>query len=170
MPKYIITDPRYILSNEVWSDIWNQCAGLPDKEYSKKFRSLISKALNTLAGTKNAVACKTGFGDWDNQIYGCEDKIIERFFTADSGMVCVVKYNKAIKNALIARGNGKFISEGRIALLKTEGKVNVEMDTDDEEWTVVYINDEVDYFNSSLPPEEKDYDDYDEDDEEEDED
>lgn len=180
MTEYIITDPVYILSDEVWRDICDQCSGLPDKKYTEKFNSLTTKALNKLAGTRNAVACHTGFGDWDNQMYGSDESaIIERFFTADSGMVCVVRYTKKIKDALTMNGNDKLISKGGIAVIETVGKVTIEMDTSNEEWTVVHIDDEEDCFSSheifdeDYEDDDEDYDDdeddYDEDDEDEDE-
>lgn len=178
MTQYIITDPVYILSDKVWRDICDQCSGLPDKKYTKKFNSLTTKALNKLAGTRNAVACHTGFGDWDNQIYGSNERaIIKRFFTADSGMVCVVRYTKKIEDALTMNGNDKLISKGGIAVIETVGKVTIEMDTSNEDWTVVYVDDEYDCFGSHEIFEEdyeeeddEDYEEEDEDDDDEDED
>lgn len=151
MTKYIITDPCYVLSDEVWSDICGQCES--DDFYNGKFDTLCTEALNKLAGTTNAVACGTGWGDWDNRIHcSDDDKIIEADFFADAGMVCVVEYNEAIQNALVAKGNTILISKGGIALIETEGEVTIEMDTSNAEWTVVNIEDATDGFNSMLPP------------------
>lgn len=79
-------------------------------------------------------------------------------------MVCVVEYNEAIQNVF---KNG-IISGGGVALIETEGEVIIEMDTSHEDWTIVYIEDDEDEFNSM--PFDEDYDeDEDEDDYEEDE-
>lgn len=167
MTKYIITDPCYILSD----DTWNECCKVfdtykNDEFMYQRFDEAVTKALNKLAGTKNAVACGTGIGDWSNSICcSNDDKVIESDFFADSGMVCVVEYNEAIQNAL---GNDELISRGGIALIETEGEVVIEMDTSNSEWTMVYIEDDEDEFNSM--PFDEDYDeDEDEDDYEEDE-
>ena len=162
MTKYIITDPCYILSNEVWDNICSQCEH--DDFSNGKFDTLCTEALNKLAGTTNAVACGTGFGDWSNSICcSNDDKVIESDFFADSGMVCVVEYNEAIQNAL---GNDELISKGGIALIETEGEVVIEMDTSNSEWTMVYIEDDEDEFNSMPFDEEDEEEDYDEEDEE----
>jgi hypothetical protein len=170
MTKYIITDPCYVLSDEVWDNICSQCE---DDDFSNgKFDTLCTEALNKLAGTTNAVACSTGIGDWTNCIQcSNDDKVIEEEFFADSGMVCVVEYNEAIQNVF---KNG-IISRGGVALIETEGEVIIEMDTSHEDWTIVYIEDDEDEFNS-MPydddydedEDEDDYDEEDEDDEDED--
>lgn len=167
MTKYIITDPCYILSDEVWNNICGQCEN--DDFSNGKFDTLCTDALNKLAGTTNAVACGTGWGDWENCMHSSnDDKIIETDFFADAGMVCVVEYNEAIQNALIAKGNDGLISKGGIALIETVGEVTIEMDTSNAEWTMVYIEDDEDDFNSMVPPfdEEDEEEDYDEDDDE----
>ena len=151
MTKYIITDPVYIIDHKVWMDICGQCEG--DDFDNSKFNNLCTEALNKLAGTKNAVACHTGYGDWNNCIHSSNDnKIIKADFFADSGTVCVVEYNEAIQNALITKCNDRLITEGGIALIETEGEVIVEMDTSDAEWTVVNIDDAKDSFTSMLSP------------------
>lgn len=161
MKKYIITDPCYVLSNDTWSDICNQCKD--DDFYNGTFDRLVSEALNKLAGTTNAVASATGFGDWSNCMHcSNDDKIIQSDFFADSGMVCVVEYNDKIKAALEANNNSRLIDEdvGGAALIDTEGEVEITMNHDDSNWTVVEIEDEVDAFNSLIA-------DYEEEDDEE---
>lgn len=151
MTKYIITDPCYILSDEVWNNICSQCEN--DDFSNGKFDTLCTEALNKLAGTTNAVACGTGWGDWSNRMHSSnDDKIIEADFFADAGMVCAVEYNEAIQNALIAKGNDGLISKGGIALIETKGEVIIEMDIRNSEWTVVNIEDDEDGFTSMVPP------------------
>lgn len=152
MTKYIITDPCYILPNTTWSDICDQCES--NDFYNGKFDRLCTEALNELAGTTNAVASTTGYGDWSNSMHcSNDDKIIQSDFFADSGMVCVVEYNDKIQQALKDNKNEKLVDEdkGGAALIETEGEVKITMDTRDSEWTVVEIEDEHDGFNSMLP-------------------
>lgn len=154
MTKYIITDPCYVLSDDTWSNICNQCKN--EDFYNGTFDRLASEALNKLAGTTNAVASATGFGDWDNCMHcSNEDKIIHTDFFADSGMVCVVEYNDAIQQALKDKDNIRLIEKGGIAVIETEGNVEITMNTEDPNWTVVEIEDDNDVFNSFLPYDEE---------------
>lgn len=154
MTKYIITDPCYVLSDDTWSNICNQCKN--EDFYNGTFDRLTSEALNKLAGTTNAVASATGFGDWDNCMHcSNEDKIIQTDFFADSGMVCVVEYNDAIQQALKDKDNVRLIEKGGIAVIETEGNVEITMNTEDPNWTVVEIEDDNDVFNSFLPCDEE---------------
>ena len=84
-----------------------------------------------------------------------DDKIIQSDFFADSGMVCVVEYTNDIKDRI----DTTLIERGGIALIETEGEVKIEMDTNDPNWTVVYIEDDVDSFSSCLPYDEEEDDD-----------
>ena len=152
MTKYIITDPCYILPDATWSDICSQCKN--EDFYNGTFDRLCTEALNKLAGTKNAVASATGYGDWSNCMHcSNDDKIIQSDFFADSGMVCVVEYNDKIQQALKDKQNEKLVDKdkGGAALIETEGEVKITMDTRDSQWTVVEIEDEHDGFNSMLP-------------------
>ena len=81
--KYVVTDPCYILNN----DTWDECCKFLD-DSPKAFNEAVSKALTDLTGFP-AFACDTGFGDWNNKIYG--SYIIHKEFCADSGMVCVCR-------------------------------------------------------------------------------
>ena len=49
--------------------------------------------LKDVSGDNLAVADKTGFGDWTNEIDEVE-------FGADSGMVCVVEYTRDLQKYL----------------------------------------------------------------------
>ena len=154
MTKYIITDPCYVLSDDTWSNICNQCKN--EDFYNGTFDRLTSEALNKLAGTTNAVASATRFGGWDNCMHcSNEDKIIQTDFFADSGMVCVVEYNDAIQQALKDKDNICLIEKGGIAVIETEGNVEITMNTEDPNWTVVEIEDDNDVFNSFLPYDEE---------------
>lgn len=158
--QYIITDPCYILDDTTWSNVCNECFDNSPEQY-EKFDKRISEELNKLAGTTNALASGTGYGDWSNYIRCSNyDKVLQAEFFADSGMVCVVEYNEAIKQALIAKNNQSLIEKGGIALIKTEGTVKVKMDTRDSNWTVVEIKDDNDNFNSMLPTDDEEEDEW----------
>lgn len=88
--KYVVTDPCYILDNKTWDKC---CKFLDDSP--KAFNEAVSKALTDLSGFP-AYACDTGFGDWNNKIYG--SYIIHKEFCADSGMVCVCRLTSEIEN------------------------------------------------------------------------
>ena len=159
--QYIVTDPCYIIGNEEWSKICDQCSNNGDWN-DDKFNSLCSDALKVLSGTKDACACHTGFGDWSNAMHCSNDnKVIQCDFFADSGMVCVVEYNDKIKAALKSKDNERLVDEdvGGAAIIECDGDVKIEFDTEDPDWTVVYIEDDHDCFNSCLPMDEEEDDD-----------
>jgi len=144
--QYIITDPCYILPDVTWDRICNECEN--EDYYNGKFDNLVTQALNEIAGTTNAKASSTGFGDWSNSMHSSDDnKIMQSDFYADSGMVCVVEYTKKFQS----KETNELIERGGAALIKTEGDVKIKMNTDDPNWTVVEIDDDTDSFNSCLP-------------------
>lgn len=159
--QYIITDPCYIIGNEEWSKICDQCSG--DNWNDEKFNSLCSDALKVLSGTTNATACHTGFGDWSNSMHSddpTESNIIQPDFFADSGMVCVVEYNDKVKAALEAKDNGHLVNEdvggAAIIEIQDDSEIDIEMNTDDENWTQVAISTPNEHFWSDYPYDEED--------------
>lgn len=133
MSKYVITDPCYILPNEMWID----CIETAEKtkgDWSKNFTKQVTKALSEFTGNE-AWANSTGFGDWNNTIYGpCVDDM--GTFFADSGMVCVCEYTKAVKEAL-----GTIIDKGGAATFEAVGPLKVNFDDTCPDWIVVEISD-----------------------------
>lgn len=85
--KYIVTDPCYLLPDDIWDKC---CEVFKDDDETKydRFDEEVSKALSDFTGFP-AYACGTGFGDWDNSIWG--DGVIKHDFVADAGMVCVCR-------------------------------------------------------------------------------
>lgn len=134
--KYIVTDPCYILSDEAWSDICDQCES--DDFYNGKFNNLCTEALNKLAGTKNAVACGTGFGDWCNEIYGLG--VVKHDFCADAGMVCICRLNhKVLDNLYNKYGEKNALSS--TAIFEMSEDIDIEFDVSNKDWTVITIKD-----------------------------
>jgi len=151
MTQYIVTDPCYVLPNSTWDKICK------DYKTDEEFIKLVTQELNKLAGTTNALAANTGFGDWSNTLSSTnESKIIRHDFFADSGTVCVVEYNNKVRSAIQENKNDYLIDYGGMALIETKGNVKIEMDTSDKNWTVVQIKDEEDTFRSLLPDDEND--------------
>ena len=87
--KYVVTDPCYILDNDVWSKCCEVFDKYKDDEFMyQRFDEAVSKALIEYTGYP-AFACGTGFGDWSNQLSGIG--VIKPDFFADAGMVCVCR-------------------------------------------------------------------------------
>ena len=87
--KYVVTDPCYILDNDVWSKCCEVFDKYKDDEFMyQRFDEAVSKALVEYTGYP-AFACGTGFGDWSNQLSGIG--VIKPDFFADAGMVCVCR-------------------------------------------------------------------------------
>ena len=87
--KYVVTDPCYILDNDVWSKCCEVFDKYKDDEFMyQRFDEAVSKVLIEYTGYP-AFACGTGFGDWSNQLSGIG--VIKSEFFADAGMVCVCR-------------------------------------------------------------------------------
>lgn len=158
--QYLITDPCYVLPDEVW----NKCCdvALDDTpEAYDRFDDTVTEELKQYSGSNNAKACRTGFGDWCNKIDSSGEgvhHIIHSEFGADSGMVCVVEYTDRVK----AEFSKHLFKNGCAALIETEGDVTIYLHQDNPEWTEVEIIDLVpsgDRVYKSIPADsEKDYD------------
>ena len=145
--KYVITDPCYILDNEAW-DRCCEIARSKDDWYDI-FNNAVKDELEKLSG-KEAYACETGFGDWDNSIYGSSYSKIEKLeFCADSGMVCVCALTNNVEESLKQKFPAGY--NGCVAVIDCEGEVEVKMDKRDKGWTVVNIKDNNDIFYSQDP-------------------
>ena len=123
--KYVVTDPCYILNN----DTWDECCKFLD-DTPKAFNDAVSKALTDLSGFP-AFACDTGFGDWNNKIYG--SYIIHKEFCADSGMTDEIEKH-------FAEEYQNIYSHGA-AVFESSDDINVDFDISDTSWTVVKIHD-----------------------------
>ena len=129
--KYVVTDPCYILNN----DTWDECCKFLD-DSPKAFNEAVSKALTDLTGFP-AYVCDTGFGDWNNKIYG--SYIIHKEFCADSGMVCVCRLTSEIENHFAKEYSD--IYSRSAAVFEGSEDINVDFDISDPSWTVVKIHD-----------------------------
>ena len=133
MKKYIVTDPCYILPRDLWCKC---CEELNDKEDQyERFDKKCTELLNQFAGTTDAYACGTGWGDWDNELFGSPGENIKqpRFF-ADAGMVCVCEYTEAVKNSL----SSHLLEDGAAVFEIEEGTVHVRQGGSSN-WTVLTI-------------------------------
>ena len=131
--QYVITDPCYILSESDWSECCKEFDHKEDKY--DRFNQAVTKKLNDLARTADAIAIGTGFGDWCNEVFGSPIEGIQyNRFCADAGMVCVVEYTKPIQDALEQR----YLEDGCAALVEVDEPVKI-MALESNEWSRIII-------------------------------
>ena len=147
--KIVVTDPRYIMSNEDWTKCGDAAEKQRDehkREWEEAFHEIVTQRLTELSGHK-AYATSTGFGDWDNDIDG-------QFFCADSGMVCVCYLTDEMQKMLDESPNKEIA-----AIITVEGDIKVNFDYSNLDWTVVEIEDSAgNFFRSYDPGDEEDED------------
>lgn len=134
--QYIITDPCYLLPNDVWSnccEVFNQYSS---NEMYERFNEKVAEALTKLTGYP-AYACDTGFDDWTNEIYGTG--IIKRDFFADAGMACVCRYTDKIKQHLETKYPTNPFAGA--AIFEMSEDISVDFDVSNKNWTVIHIQD-----------------------------
>lgn len=129
--KYVVTDPCYILND----DVWDECCKFLD-DSPKAFNDSVSKALTESTGFP-AYACDTGDGDWNNKIYG--SYIVHKEFCADSGMVCVCRLTVEIEKHF--EENYPNIYSHGAAVFEGSDDICVKFDISEPSWTVVKIYD-----------------------------
>lgn len=134
MKKFCVTDPCYILPNDVWDKCYEVFDKYKDDEFVyQRLDEAITKALTEFVGSKS-YACSTGYGDWSNILQG-DGKVINKSFCADAGTVCVCELTDKVKEALGVDEVGNFSA----AIFEAEDLSKVEFDVSDNTWTVVYI-------------------------------
>lgn len=134
MKRFCVTDPCYILPDNVWTECCKVFDEYKDDEYMyQRFDEAVTKALTEFVGSKS-YACGTGYGDWSNELQG-DGKVINKDFCADAGMVCVCELTDKVKNAL----DVNILSNRCAAVFEAEDLRNVTFDLTDKDWTVVYI-------------------------------
>ena len=133
MIEYIITDPCYILPD----NIWNECCEYLDDGFDA-FNEVVAKALTKFTGYK-AWVHDTGYGDLNNEIHGgC---IIKSDFCADAGMVCVCRWTDSIiKYWQTQYGTNKI---NGAAIFEMSEDIDVQFDQSCRDWTVITIKDKV---------------------------
>lgn len=131
MIQYIITDPCYILPDNIWSEC---CKSLDDG--FEVFNQAVSKALTEFTGHK-AWACDTGYGDWTNEIYG--SGVIKPNFYADSGMVCVCRLTASVLEYWQEEYDTTNLAGA--AFFEMSEDIDVKFDTSNIHWTVVKVRD-----------------------------
>ena len=100
--NYIVTDPCYLVSNDVWTEICDKTKGKVNKAFAEELTKHLPK------GTMVQV---TGIGDDLNSIYPVWEEecvnIAQSSFTSDSGFICIVpveetkQYKDDIRFAII---------------------------------------------------------------------
>lgn len=134
MKKYVITDPCYILPDDVWDkccEVFNEYEN--DEFMYQRFNEAVTMELRKFSGDNNAYAGETGYGDWSNEIHG--DNVIHGKFGADAGMVCVCKFTKPVEEAL------NEYDEHCFALFEMEDDPMITFDCSDKWWTRITVTD-----------------------------
>ena len=132
---YCITDPCYILDDTTWDACCKKCDNLGDVEnWCENFNKVAEEALKDFTQGQ-AFVSDTGFGDWDNTLYGLTVSELGAF-CADAGEVCVCELTDEVAERL-----DDAFEHGRAASFEAEGPIKVNFDTTDPSWTVVYIED-----------------------------
>lgn len=145
--KYIITDPCYIVPEDVWDEA---CKHIDDDSVIDY--PMFEKVISDACGTKVDV-CDTGCGDWDNSISGPYDHIINRKFCADAGMVCVAELTPEIEKNMTY--NGINLADNGVAAVIDVSDAQVEWHGNDD-WTIASIRTPEGYFYSEDYPDEDD--------------
>lgn len=138
---FIVTDPCYLISDEkVWEDycciIYD--ARIPTEE--ERYR-LGDEFLSHYLDTEIHV-CKTGYGDWSNELYSVSSRVLKSRFVADSGLVCVTELTDKVNEEHKKRyGYGIREDKHCIALFFSTNLKEVKFDTSNPEWTRICIKD-----------------------------
>lgn len=153
MSKFVITDPSYILPSEIWEECCDKAKAHGDDGWGEYFNGIVQEALKEFTQGQ-AFVSGTGFGDWDNGLWGPNIDDNGNFY-ADAGMVSVCEYNEKVASRL-----GNIVQKGGASVFNAQGPIKVKFDTSDSSWTVVEIWDaKGDYWHTDVP--------YDEDEDEE---
>lgn len=139
MKTYLVTDPCYIVPNDVWGKaidkMWNSDGNeIPNGR--ENYEKVLSEYVGAEVKTSN-----TGYGDWTNYLKGEYVKSSE--FCADAGEVCVVEATPKILEILKNKYNYSLEEPKSLAALfevEDNAKVNVRFITDDLDWTAVCID------------------------------
>lgn len=148
MTRYVITDPCYLINKDKWQELCEKASG-GDEFDSNKFNDLVREELEIITQDEAWVS-ETGYGDWDNNLYGDEDTMLTHEFYADSGTVCVCKFVEDIENEL-----KKHMSEPYpgAAIFEVGGKLAVDIDVSDPDWTYIEMSDDSgNSWNTMLSP------------------
>ena len=129
--KYVITDPCYILPEDIWDECCKKCEARGQENWSENFDGIVQEALRDFTQGQ-AFASSTGYGDWSNEIYG--PGVLNHTFAADAGMVCVCRLTEEVEKKLNIKEH-----DSCVAVFEADELVKVTFDTDDDNWTVVNI-------------------------------
>ena len=163
--KYLITDPCYIISHSDWDALCDQATEeekYQGRDWSDIFGKLVAAHLRTISGNQYADACDTGYGDWENHMFGRAVKQSE--FGADSGMVCMVELTSKLTEYInVDKENSIANVMSLSAVLESDDVLHAEFNTDNSNWTELCVVDS----RGSVVAYSEPYEDEDEDEEEE---
>jgi len=126
--KYLVTDPCYIVDDDMWTKLCDKADEETNHDtgnkWSNAFNKLVEDYLKSLYDV--AYVASTGFGDWTNEIDG-------KRFVADAGMVTVVPADKIPQKTYAEYNNNLG------AIIEVADNSRVILDTSNPEWTIVKV-------------------------------
>ena len=141
--KYIVTDPCYIIEDDVWSTLCDRADDLSNNDrgnlWCTAFDSVVTNELQRMT-SPIAKAGQTGFGDWANSLTG--PHVLQSEFCADSGMVCVCPLTDEIEAYLKNKYGEEYQTNfGCVAIFEASNNLTITLDESDSSWTIVKIRD-----------------------------
>lgn len=133
---FIITDPCYLINSNKWSQIYKASHDSKGNYDDNVFLDLVRAELEIIT-QHTAWVANTGYGDWNNTLYG-QFLTADNEFCADSGMVCVCKLVDDITNECLK--HVKDVNDVATVFEAVE-ELEVRVDTSDECWTYLELSD-----------------------------
>lgn len=119
--KYVVTDPCFLISHEIWAEVCDKTKGKTNNEF-------IDELVNHLP--KDSMVHSTGVGDYINSIFPVyEDltvNIVQSCFTVDSGFLCIAPVTDT----------ADYEVDPRFAIIESDEELSYGFDTAHPDWTV----------------------------------
>jgi len=120
--KYVVTDPCFLISYEIWAEVYDKTKGKSDRDFCNE----IVKHL-----PKGAMVQVTGIRDDVNSIYPVWEEedvnIVQSSFTSDSGFICIAPVEQT----------EDYKGDARFAIIESNEELSYEFDTTTYNKTVV---------------------------------
>ena len=119
--NYLVTDPCYLISHEIWSEVCENTKGKSNEEFAIELEKHLPKG---------SMVHTTGVGDYINSISPVyEDttvNIVQSCFTVDSGFLCITPVEDPTPYEV----------DTRFAIIESEEELTYGFDTAHLDWAV----------------------------------